>query len=92
MLVELTDVKGETWWVNPAYVRIMREKKGRTEIWVTGNTSTLKIERPLVEVATEISAALQAMSSLSAVNASIDQAQQAAQAASAAGVNAAVMG
>ncbi|MEO0482943.1 MAG: hypothetical protein AAF138_04920 [Planctomycetota bacterium] len=93
MLVELTDIKGETWWVNPAYVRVIREKKGRTEIWVTGHTTVIRVERPVAEVVTEISVALQGVNPMTAVQAGVQQAQNAAAAAaSTAAINPAVMG
>lgn len=93
MLVEVTDIKGQAWWVNPAYVRMMREKRGRTEIWVTGHTGVLKTERPIAELVTDISAALQGMSAMTAVQAGVQQAQDAAAAAAATGAaNPAMMG
>ncbi|MEL7473893.1 MAG: hypothetical protein AAGK04_11305 [Planctomycetota bacterium] len=94
MLVELTDIKGETWFVNPSYVYLMHEKKGRTQVWVTGHSVPLKIDRPLLEVSTEISAALQTIAgtSMTGPQAGVQQAQQAAQAATTAATTAAFMG
>ncbi|MEM9066326.1 MAG: hypothetical protein AAGB51_12640 [Planctomycetota bacterium] len=58
MLFKVTDIKGDTRWINPTYVRLIRERKNRTEIWVAGNSVAIYVDRPLDEVANVINAAL----------------------------------
>lgn len=62
MLVKLTDTKGLTYWLNPIHVKMLREKKGVTEIFLTINSSwpspNLKVKEPLDAIAAMISAAM----------------------------------
>ncbi|MEM1329364.1 MAG: hypothetical protein AAGG07_02255 [Planctomycetota bacterium] len=61
MLVKVTDIKGNDRWINAAYVRLIRWRSNRTEIWVAGNTTAILIDRPLDEVAEVLNAAMPVM-------------------------------
>ena len=58
MLVKVTDIKGNERWINAAYVRLIRSRANRTEIWVLGNTTAIMVDRPLDEVAQVFNAAM----------------------------------
>jgi len=58
MLFKVKDIKGDERWINPTYVRLIRRRKNKTEIWVAGNNVAIYIDRELDEVAAVINAAL----------------------------------
>ncbi len=58
MLVPLTNVKGETQWINPLHVIAVRERKGRAEVQVLAVPLPIRVERSAREVADDVSAAL----------------------------------
>ncbi|MBX3363650.1 MAG: hypothetical protein KF866_02685 [Phycisphaeraceae bacterium] len=62
MLLKLIDAKGITHWVNPLHVKMLREKKGVTEVFITMNPSwpspTLKIKEPIDTIAALINASM----------------------------------
>ena len=62
MLAKLVDHKGDELWVNPIYVRLLREKKGITEMLLTSgpgaSTGVVKIPQPLDEVAMTLNIAM----------------------------------
>lgn len=68
MLVKLVDTKDETYWINPLYVRVLREKKGITEVHcVAGGgvmTGVIKIKEPIDEVAMQLNVGLLGENSL----------------------------
>lgn len=62
MLVRLKDHKDETVWINPVYVRLLRQKKVYTEVYVvTGSgasTGLIKCKEPIDEIAMQINVGL----------------------------------
>lgn len=64
MLFKVKDIKGDERWINPTYVRLIRSRKNKTEIWVAGNNVAIYVDRELDEVAAVINAALPLSESL----------------------------
>jgi len=64
MLTKLTDVKGVEWWINPIHVKLIREKRGKSEVHmaspsVWGNQSpSLRVPIPADELAAVLNAAM----------------------------------
>ncbi|MEO0512765.1 MAG: hypothetical protein AAF108_07705 [Planctomycetota bacterium] len=87
MLVKLFDIKDEVYWVNPAYVRVVREnpKKGYTEVHcVAGSgvaTGIIKIRQPIDDVAMSLNVAMIGATDLPPASTESQAANPAAQAA-----------
>lgn len=84
MLVKLTDTKGRAHWINPVYVRALREKRGVTEvcIQIPGVIGTgLRVPQPMDDVAMTINVAMPDASY--PPDESLEEAQQAAASAAA---------
>jgi len=58
MLFKLRDKKGVEWWVNPTHVRVIRQKKETTELWLSGEVQPLYLDQPLDTVAAVVNAAM----------------------------------
>lgn len=62
MLVKFTDVKGVNYWVNPLHVKMLREKKGLTEVFIVYNpgwaSPSFKVKQSAEEVAALLDAAM----------------------------------
>lgn len=62
MLIRLTDIKNLTHWINPIHVKMLRQKKGVTEVFITINPSwvspTIKTRIPIDELADMLNAAM----------------------------------
>ncbi|MCC6285162.1 MAG: hypothetical protein IT439_07670 [Phycisphaerales bacterium] len=62
MLVKFTDVKDVNYWVNPLHVKMLREKKGLTEIFIVYNPGwaapSFKVKQSAEEVAALLDAAM----------------------------------
>lgn len=83
MLVKLTDTRGRESWINPVYVRALREKSGVTEVCIQipgtlGNG--IRVPKPMDEVAMAINVAMPDVSGLPP-DESVEEAQAAAAAA-----------
>lgn len=87
MLVKLTDTKGRAHWINPVYVRALREKGGVTEVCIQipgmlGNG--LRVPQPMDEVAMAINVAMPDVGGYPP-DESVEESQQAAASAAAMG-------
>ncbi|TVQ81579.1 MAG: hypothetical protein EA380_01375 [Phycisphaeraceae bacterium] len=79
MLVQVKDPKGKLYWINPLYVRLLKEKgKDRTE--VTGVNSSwgtpMVVDEPMDSLAERISVAMPNFDAAAAVIAMDDEQQQ----------------
>lgn len=86
MLVQVTDPKGKVFWINPLYVRFLKEKgQGRTEVMGVNTAwgTALVVDEPLDSLAERISMAMPVSEGIAAVIAAEDDQQQAAGAAAA---------
>lgn len=96
MLIKLTNNKGKTFWVNPLFIKGIREHKpGIVDVMTpvgswSGLSGTIRVEGDAQEIADTVSAAMLALSTTSAgaiaaIADDEDQQKQAAAAAAAAG-------
>lgn len=76
MLFKVRDIKGTERWINPIYIRLVRWRRNKTELWISGNNMAIIVDRPLDEVANVINAAMPIVDALPAE--SPDAAEQAA--------------
>ncbi|MCB9845146.1 MAG: hypothetical protein H6811_04060 [Phycisphaeraceae bacterium] len=62
MLVRLTDTKGRSAWINPIHVRLLREKKEITEVFITpvslGVSPVLRVPMRMDDVAAMLNASM----------------------------------
>ncbi len=62
MLVRFEDTKGKPAWINPIHVKMLRQKKEITEVYVSGtpgwNSPYLKVRMAMDEVADMLNAAM----------------------------------
>lgn len=62
MLVRFEDIKKNQIWINPIHVKMLRQKKDITEIFITFQRAlgspALKVRMPLEEVAATLNAAM----------------------------------
>jgi hypothetical protein len=66
MLFKVRDKKGVERWVNPIYVRVIRQKKNTTELWISGEVQPLYLDQPLDTVANVVNAAMPIVDALPA--------------------------
>lgn len=91
MLVQVSDNKGKMYWINPLYVRMLKEKgKDRTEVVGVHSTwgTALVVDEPMDSLAERISVAMPVSEAVTALLATQDDEQRAAS--SAAGTSAVV--
>jgi len=58
MLFKVTDIKGDDRWINPTYVRLIRWRRKKTELWIAGQNHAIYVDRPLDDVASVVNAAM----------------------------------
>ncbi len=66
MLFKVRDHKGTERWINPTYVRLLRDRKGKTEIWVAGQNHAVFVEHPMDKVADVVNSAMPIVDALPA--------------------------
>lgn len=66
MLFKVRDIKGNDRWINPIYIRLVRWRRNKTELWISGNNVAIIVDRPLDEVANVVNAAMPIVDALPA--------------------------
>ena len=66
MLFKVRDHKGTERWINPTYVRLLRARKDKTEIWVAGQNHAIYLDQPMDKVANVVNAAMPIVDALPA--------------------------
>jgi len=84
MLVKLTDAKGNEVWINPIHVKLIREKRGKSEIHMAVGSAwgaapaTLKIRVPAEELVAVLNAGMPDMAYVPDEETGMDQSGDAA--------------
>ncbi len=79
MLVQVSDNKGKMYWINPLYVRMLKEKgKDRTEVIGVQSTwgTALIVDEPMDSLAERISVAMPVSEAVTSLLATQDDEQQ----------------
>ncbi len=58
MLFKVRDHKGTERWINPTYVRLLRARKNKTEMHVSGETMPIYLTQPMDTVAQVVNASM----------------------------------